>query len=80
MIRIVPALRCSIAGTGGANEFQRYHDYHVTAAGRVEANRLRRRQREEETDAALDLRFPILIRAWMNEGQRRTISTPLTQL
>jgi hypothetical protein len=62
------------------NEVQRYHDYRLTALGREEADRLRRRGREAITDAVLGGRLPTLIRSWMSDGQRGAISAPLTQL
>ncbi len=61
-------------------EVRRYNDYRVTAAGREEADRMRRLQREATTDAALGARFPTLARPWMTEDQRRAITEPLLRL
>ncbi len=64
----------------GDREVQRYHDYRITPAGREEADRMRRLQRETTTDATLGIRLPTLIRPWMTDGQRRAIAEPLLRL
>jgi hypothetical protein len=64
----------------GGEEFSRYHDYRVTPAGREEAERIRRRERELASDATLGAHFPMLMKAWMNEAQRRALAMPLKNL
>jgi len=73
--------RAEIPGTSwDQGQVSRYSDYRVTAAGREEADRIRRREREIATDAALGSRLPTLFRPWMTESQRRAIAMPLAQL
>lgn len=73
--------RPEIPGTSwDQGEVSRYHDYRVTAAGREEAERIRRREREMATDAALGSRSAMLFRPWMTEAQRRAIAVPLAHL
>jgi hypothetical protein len=55
-------------------------DYRVSAAGRAEADRVRRQRREAFTHAALGGVLPRLVQASMTEAQHRAISTPLAQL
>ena len=59
---------------------QRYSDYRLTAAGRQEADRLRREAREVRTDAALGRGFPHLLVAWLTASQRQAIAEPLAAL
>ena len=74
-------VRIEVPGTSwDQGQASRYHDYRLTSAGREEADRIRRRHRETETDAALGARLPALIQPWMDDSQRRAVTTPLAQL
>lgn len=73
--------RPEIPGTSwDQGQVSRYHDYRLTASGREEADRIRRREREIGTDVALGSRLPALVRPWMTESQARAIAMPLAQL
>jgi len=67
-------------GYWGDADVQRVGDYRLTSAGREEAARLRREERELATDVALGLGLPDLIQPWMTDGQRRAIADPMRAL
>jgi hypothetical protein len=62
------------------NDVQRVRDFRVTPLGREEADRMRRLAREATTDVVLGAAFPHLLQPWMDETQRRAITTPLVGL
>lgn len=68
--------------TGGwtPQDVFRFNDYTVTAAGHAEAETVRRRRRDSLTDEALGDAFPVLLRPWMTETERRAIVEPLAAL
>jgi hypothetical protein len=61
-------------------DLQRFSDFRVTAAGREEADRMRRLAREGRTDAALGARLPMLAQPWMSSGQVAALAQPLQAL
>lgn len=64
----------------GETDLQRFSDYRLTGEGRAEADRIRRREREEHTDATLGRQLPQLFHPWMSPDQRRAISEPAEAL
>lgn len=58
----------------GERELQRVSDIHVTTTGRQEAERLRRRAREDETDVVLGRAMPRLFRSWMTPSQSQAVA------
>ncbi|HET8861633.1 MAG TPA: abortive infection family protein [Solirubrobacterales bacterium] len=61
-------------------EVYRFNDYMVTSTGHSEADAVRRRRREELTDASLGAIRPVLLPAWMSEAERRAVGEPLGAL
>jgi hypothetical protein len=61
-------------------DVRRVGDYRVTYEGRTEADRVRQQRRARLTDAALGGPGLDLVRPWMDDPQRRAVTTPLTHL
>lgn len=68
------------AGYWTPQDVFRVGDYSVTGPGHMEAETVRRRQRDALTDAALGAVVPTLIRSWMVDAERRAVSEPLANL
>jgi hypothetical protein len=66
--------------TWGDDDANRFSDYRITSAGRQEADRIRRLQRERRTDAALGHDLPRLGRRWMSEAQLHAVVDALRRL
>lgn len=62
------------------DDLHRFSDYYLTHQGREEADRMRRLERDDITDAAMSQRMPDLLRPWMTPEQRRAITEPLRGL
>ncbi|MHB8735914.1 MAG: abortive infection family protein [Terriglobales bacterium] len=61
-------------------DLQQLRDFRITPLGREEADRVRRQQRESDTDAVLGIRFQDLDQLAASDPQRRAIETPWRQL
>lgn len=61
-------------------ELQAFLRYTVTAPGRTEADRVRRLRREQQTDATLGARYPVLAHSWLQPSQREALARHLREL
>ena len=61
-------------------ELQTFAGYRVLPAGREEADRVRRRRREQATDVALGRELPVLRHPWLTDAQREALARPLRDL
>lgn len=61
-------------------DLSRVSDYRITAAGRTEADRVRRQRREALTDAAIGVVLPNLVSSQMSEPERSAITIPFSHL
>jgi hypothetical protein len=67
-------------GAWTPQDVYRVSDYTVTGPGHAEAETIRRRRRDEMTDAAIGAALPTLTRPWMTDGERRAVAEPLGNL